>query len=376
MNDLPKIPALSVVYGGQWGSEGKGQVLAALVRDELARQPTLSYVVRVGGPNAGHTARGLDGNMFAVQSVPLPAFLHPRYCIPVIGAGGLVNPHVLDDEMRLLKHTIRTHLHEPPFENNIDNVNLLYLDEMAMLVSPKHEAEEQEGGKLQAHIGSTTEGVGAALAEKIRRRPGVQVARDVPGLECLGLKITDTVRMLNNSYLPIFVEGTQGHLLSLHTSGFYPHCTSRECGPIGILADIGLSPFAAKQYRSIAVFRSFPIRVGGNSGEMKNEVDWDWMSEYTNGYTQPEITTVTKRVRRIARWDAERNRQTVLETRPTEIAITFLDYLWPNLAEVKAKRHLDKECIQWLKAQQEFLGVPITYVSTGPGQENCFRIDL
>jgi adenylosuccinate synthase len=109
---------------------------------------------------------------------------------------------------------------------------------------------------------------------------------------------------------------------------------------------------------------------------MRDEVDWDWMSEFTHGYTKPEVTTVTKRTRRIAKWDAERNRQTVLETRPTEIAVTFLDYLWPDLAEVKAPHFLHNECLTWLRTQQRYLGVPITYVSTGPGQENAFRIDL
>lgn len=371
MNKIAKVPSLSIVFGGQWGSEGKGQILAALIRDELRRNKTHNYVVRVGGPNAGHTARGLDGQLFSVQSVPLPAFIEPMYCFPVIGAGGLVNPTVLIDEMKLLKHVRERWLREPksPW------TTMLLLDEQAMIVTHEHELQEQEG-KLQEHIGSTTEGVGAALADKIRRRPGVKTAKHYPELEECGIETVDTVRLLNNSHLPIYVEGTQGHLLSLHTSGFYPHCTSRECGPTGILADVGLSPFAARSYRSIAVFRTFPIRVGGNSGEMRYEVDWDWMSQYTHGYTKPEVTTVTKRVRRIARWDVDRNRQTVQETRPTEAAVTFLDYLWPELAEVRSPRLLHQDCLDWLRAQQDALGVPITYVSTGPGQENAFRIDL
>lgn len=39
---------VDVLVGGQYGSEGKGQVAAALARD-------YAFLVRVGGPNAGHT---------------------------------------------------------------------------------------------------------------------------------------------------------------------------------------------------------------------------------------------------------------------------------------------------------------------------------
>ena len=41
---------VSVVIGGQYGSEGKGKIAHWLAREQAA-----SFAVRVGGPNSGHT---------------------------------------------------------------------------------------------------------------------------------------------------------------------------------------------------------------------------------------------------------------------------------------------------------------------------------
>ena len=47
---------VSIVVGGQYGSEGKGKVTQHLARSRSARA-----VVRVGGTNSGHTSLGGDG---------------------------------------------------------------------------------------------------------------------------------------------------------------------------------------------------------------------------------------------------------------------------------------------------------------------------
>src|SRR5207248_9877502 len=45
---------VDVLVGGQYGSEGKGQIAAYLARE-------YDVLVRVGGPNAGHTVSGAEG---------------------------------------------------------------------------------------------------------------------------------------------------------------------------------------------------------------------------------------------------------------------------------------------------------------------------
>src|ERR1700687_5381732 len=60
---------VSVVVGGQFGSEGKGKVALEIVR----RDPTVAAVVRVGGTNSGHTVVGRDQRTYALRQLPAAA---------------------------------------------------------------------------------------------------------------------------------------------------------------------------------------------------------------------------------------------------------------------------------------------------------------
>ena len=71
----------------------------------------------------------------------------------------------------------------------------------------------------------------------------------------------------------VLLEGTQGTSLSLH-HGPYPHVTSRDTTVAGCLADAGIAPGRVR--RIVAVFRTYPIRVGGPSGGFGgDEIDHD-----------------------------------------------------------------------------------------------------
>ena len=62
---------VSIVVGGQFGSEGKGKVAL-----EIARRKTAAAVIRVGGTNSGHTAIGADGETYALRQLPAAAVDH------------------------------------------------------------------------------------------------------------------------------------------------------------------------------------------------------------------------------------------------------------------------------------------------------------
>ena len=84
------VPA-SVVLGAQWGDEGKGKAI-----DQLA--PNSQWAVRFqGGNNAGHTivAGGTTLKMHL-----LPSGITSRDCKLVLGCGMVVDPWVLDRELR------------------------------------------------------------------------------------------------------------------------------------------------------------------------------------------------------------------------------------------------------------------------------------
>jgi hypothetical protein len=59
---------ISVVVGGQFGSEGKGKVALAIARLHHA-----IAAVRVGGTNSGHTVVRRDGEVCAFRQLPAAA---------------------------------------------------------------------------------------------------------------------------------------------------------------------------------------------------------------------------------------------------------------------------------------------------------------
>jgi adenylosuccinate synthase len=139
----------------------------------------------------------------------------------------------------------------------------------------------------------------------------------------------------------VIIEGTQGYGLGLH-AGEYPYCTSSDTRAIDFLAMAGISPW----YRYITlldiwvVTRTFPIRVAGNSGPLTNETTWQHLADITDGYIQPERTTVTKKIRRVGFFDVELVEQALRANgwTPTSedvhLALTFADYIDPTAAGV------------------------------------------
>ncbi len=353
---------LTLVYGGQWGSCGKGQLCAAIGRDER-----VDYVVRVGGPNAGHTVTAIDGRTVKAQQIPVLAFTRGGV-IPVIGCSGLILPEVLDRELDIL------------FDIWGDAAPQVYVDELAGVITEEHQAQETG---LKESIGSTGEGVGAATAERVMRR--APVIGDLWDELCdqyrhwpESMVPINTVQMLNkatNTDAHILIEGTQGYLLGLNTGGYYPYATSRDCGPEAIMGQIGLSFRAFDEVEVVCVMRTYPIRVGGNSGPLPNEITWEDLETRTEGYVDtPERTTVTKKIRRIADFDLPSALKTIRETRPTSIALTFLDYVHPPDAMKEWSCRLSTTAQTFIASVERDLGVPIEWISTGPGQKHTFRL--
>jgi adenylosuccinate synthase len=175
--------------------------------------------------------------------------------------------------------------------------------------------------------------------------------------------VADTVLILNNyqNTADVILESTQGFGLSLHASGYYPFCTSADLTPGQILNDCGLS--SRLDHRVLMVMRTYPIRVGGNSGPLYSEKSWEEMEAITNGYIKrPERTTVTKIPRRIGGWDSSLAKRAVRVCRPDAIALTFLDYVFP---ELNGKLALSPQAERFIGSVERSTGVPITMVSVG-----------
>ena len=83
----------SVVIGGQFGSEGKGKTALEIVR----RNSTPVIVIRVGGPNSGHTAYDRCGERYVLRQ--LPAACVDGNVDVVLPAGAYIDVDVLEAEI-------------------------------------------------------------------------------------------------------------------------------------------------------------------------------------------------------------------------------------------------------------------------------------
>jgi adenylosuccinate synthase len=290
---------VTALVGLQYGSEGKGHLAHLLAS-------LTDAAVRTGGPNAGHTLTH-RGTTYKLRQLPC-AFVNPAALL-LIGPGGLVAPSVLAAEVSTVE------------ADGYPLAGRLFVHENAGLIEDRHRKAEHDAG-LSDRLGSTGEGVGAATADRALRilpTAGEQPAALPPAATVLPAgDYLDLVHGLYDSGGSILLEGTQGTHLSLY-HGLYPNVTSRDVTAASLAGAAGIAPGMVDTV--VGVARAFPIRVAGNSGPLPHETDFQALA------VPEERTTVTNRVRRIARFDPVGFRRAVKLNRPTHLALTFGDYL-------------------------------------------------
>lgn len=343
---------LRVVVGGQYGSEAKGACTAFLARQAAADGATA--VVRVAGPNAGHTAYDDKHRKWALRQIPVAAVVHPEIKL-FIGAGSEIDFPVLVDEITRLE------------DAGIPIRERLTVDAQATMINNSHKDREAE---LVGSIGSTGKGIGAARAERLLRI--AETATDLVALftdQAINVE-ADTSRTFyhysEQADTTVLIEGTQGYGLGLH-AGHYPQCTSSDCRAIDFLGMAGIDPFWFDDYRAWIVLRTYPIRVAGNSGPMKDETSWEEL-----GF-EPEKTTVTQKVRRVGGWDAELARDAVIANggpRNVQISLSMVDYVIPGLKDRTDLKGLDPDVYKDLDdlctRVQTDTGAQVSLLGTGP----------
>lgn len=343
------------VVGGQWGSEAKGLVVAHAA-------DKFDVHIRTGGPNAGHTIWHKGAEKFYVgRSIPC-GWINPEAAL-VIGPGAVMDLDVLDEELHMIQ------------DDGYLVAGRLYVDANAGVITPAQHA--YEGGiKGYAHeaIGSTGEGVGITRIARINRE-SILPYRDESGMIQAyqfkrakdyaewfaerGIVLTDTAtfvnRLLDNGS-NILLEGTQGSGLSM-IHGEWPYCTSADTNAGQLAVDAGISPSLVDE--TVVVCRTFPIRVAGNSGPMGEEISFEDLG------VPEETTTVTKKVRRIAKWSDEVVARAVMLNRPAALVITFMNYLFPD-DPVTDWDTLTGEQKDWLWGVMQRTGGEIVGVSSDP----------
>ncbi len=332
---------VDVVVGGQYGSEGKGHVVSYLAAE-------YDYLIRVGGPNAGHTVFERPTNYTFHH---LPSGTRCSEARLLIGPGAVISVPKLMLEIGDCKVRF----------------DRLSIDPRAMVITDDDLAFEK---RLIGRIGSTGQGVGKATARRILDRGSeVLLARDVDDLKPF---IRDTGEILENAIIQgrkILLEGTQGTGLSLF-HGDYPWVTSRDTTVSGCLAEAGIAPAAVR--RIVMACRTFPIRVqspdGGTSGRMCREITWQEVASRSGvdyrELLKNEKTSTTKRRRRVAEFDWRLLRRSTQLNGPTDIALTFADYLSVGNRNARRFDQLTDATIQFVEEIEKVAAAPVSLIST------------
>ncbi|MBM7326348.1 adenylosuccinate synthetase [Agrobacterium sp. S2] len=298
---------VSIVVGGQFGSEGKGKVALEIAR--RARGPVT--VIRVGGPNSGHTGYDRNGKKWALRQ--MPASCVDKNVDVVFPAGSYIDADLLLSEIEELQY---------PKER-------VFISPYARIILPEHKDWEKAAG-LTGAIGSTGSGVGGAVMASVAREASnfplsSPDAQHVAPLQGFVTDVATLLRMQLDRGVRVVIEGTQGFGLSLLEGGYWPKATSRCTTAAGALAEAGLSPMDVDDVT--LVIRSYPIRVAGESGPLLGETSWDEIAKRTGKTDIREYTTVTKKLRRVGRFDSDVVMRAISANSPTRLVMNHLDYI-------------------------------------------------
>jgi len=340
-----------VVFGSQWGDEGKGKIVDMLAQESAA-------IVRFqGGNNAGHTLV-VGGEKCVLHLIP-SGILHPgKICL--IGNGVVLDPAVFLREIDTLA------------KKGVDvSPARLMISKKTHVIMPYHCALDVARESLRsggAKIGTTGRGIGPCYEDKMHRC-GIRAA-DLADPELLRAKIARALEEKNvlfkslygteamdpeqvyKDMLPIaervrpylgdvstaiqvavagggtvLFEGAQGTHLDID-HGTYPFVTSSTTVSGNAASGSGCSPRMLE--RIIAIVKAYTTRVGG--GPFPTELFDD-----TGDYLQSkggEFGATTGRKRRCGWLDLVVLRESARLNGPTELAVTKLDVL-SGLKELK-----------------------------------------
>ncbi|MDQ7835180.1 MAG: adenylosuccinate synthase [Humidesulfovibrio sp.] len=340
-----------VVFGSQWGDEGKGKIVDMLAADSAA-------IVRFqGGNNAGHTLV-VGGEKCILHLIP-SGILHPgKICL--IGNGVVLDPEVF---LREIDTLAAKGLDVSPAR--------LMVSKKAHVIMSYHRALDsaREGSRSKgSKIGTTGRGIGPCYEDKMHRC-GIRAA-DLADPELLREKIKSALEEKNvlfaklydcepmdpeqvfQELLPfaqrlspylgdvstaieqavadggtVLFEGAQGTHLDID-HGTYPFVTSSTTVSGNAASGSGCSPRMLE--RIIAIVKAYTTRVGG--GPFATE-----LLDATGDYLQEkggEFGATTGRKRRCGWLDMVVLRESARLNGPTEMAVTKLDVL-SGLKELK-----------------------------------------
>lgn len=410
---------IQIVQGGQWGSEAKGLVAALLCQTD-----GINIAVRTGATNAGHTVYH-KGREVKMQQLPV-GWVVPGIEL-VLGAGALIDPFILSREIEEIRHLTgedvrhrlyidyRAGLHLPQHAERSKESNRHVL----MGATGKGCSEalvdkiklRGKGYKLfgQSEFAEGYQVIDTALRLNNMFDAGAKIQLEGTQGTLLDLNFgpypytthkpttpgqwmveaglspslpTDIVMVVRT--FPIRVAGNSGPMpqeinwpmlareinQKLAIAGFGPRVTEtalqefeqavREAASMftGPMPD-GYSPLDQQMWPDRMEYRAALSDLYSNAFRSLPE---STQAELRNLF---EMTTVTKKMRRVSRLDKLETQVAARYCRPHRVFITFMNYtrpeFWGRIPNVLSREEADMIGLveQWTKA-------PVTHLGYGP----------
>jgi adenylosuccinate synthase len=179
----------TIVCGSQFGDEGKGKIVAY-----LSWKDRPAFVIRGGvGPNAGHgvTFKGKE-----LECRHVPAGFVSESSQLRLGAGSLVHPELLEEEIRRIEET------------GIRVRDRMGVDRNCGIICAEHIEGERNNQFLNKEIGSMLSGCGKATSERALRK--LRIARELEDLRPLIRDVAKEANEAIDNGDSVILEGTQG----------------------------------------------------------------------------------------------------------------------------------------------------------------------
>ncbi len=412
----------TVVLGAQWGDEGKGKVT-----DFFAS--TADYVVRFqGGNNAGHTIV-VGENKIALSLTP-SGVLYPNCtpvigsgCVIDLGflkqelemlnekninTDKLVisaNAHVIMPYHKLLDELIEENLGKNKIGTTKKGIGPCYTDKIQRKGIRIQDLLHEED--FEKKVRKNVEDVNLTLTKIYNQAPLIadEIIDEFGSYkDIVDNHVADTSLLISNAIKnkkTILFEGAQGTLLDID-HGTYPFVTSSNTSSGNAAIGSGIGP--KNLDKIVGVTKAYISRVGSGPflTEQKNEIG-DFLIE-----KGAEFGVVTGRRRRCGWLDLISLKYSVRVNSLTELFITKLDVLsgleelnlcvgyknnnevitdypfdqnilntaepiyqtfdgWTDdISTVKSFEDLPDNAQSYIKAIEDFIEVPITFISVGP----------
>jgi adenylosuccinate synthase len=123
------------------------------------------------------------------------------------------------------------------------------------------------------------------------------------------------------------------------------------------------------------VVRTYPIRVadpkdnpGYTSGRLKREISFAEVATRAGldaaNIESAELTSTTKRKRRVGEFEWDQFKKACGLNAPTDLALTFVDYLSAKNRNARRYEQLTPDTIKWIEEVERLARAPASLIST------------